>query len=101
MAHDPDVGEFDPAGDDRLYDLLAEWDQRRPVGPEPSPEELCPADPVLRERLRRKIAAQKRLEARLGLGRTDPAGARADVAGHPPRIAGFAVEEDIGPSANG
>lgn len=72
MCHDLDSSKFVPPEDERLYDLLALWDEGCSRGQEPSPEELCPDDPRLREELRQKIAVQKRLEARLGLDETAP-----------------------------
>jgi hypothetical protein len=48
-----------PANDlDRLHSLLSQWEVGFREGAEPSPEELCPDDPALCERLRRRIAAE-------------------------------------------
>jgi serine/threonine protein kinase len=87
--------------DEWLYDLLAEWDERRCSGPEPTPEMLCPEDSLLRERLREKIAAQKQLEARLGLDRTGAAIVDAGVFTPPPEIPGLVVEKELGRGAMG
>ena len=46
-----------------VYDLLAEWDERRRRGEPATPEELCPDDPELREELRRRIRRQERARA--------------------------------------
>lgn len=86
--------------DDPVYDLLAEWDERRSLGAEPTPEELGPADSATRERLRELIALQKSLDAHLGLDQTvtdsDPGKAPA-----PPDIPGIAMEEEVGRGAMG
>ena len=82
--------------DDRLYDLLAAWDEQRRRGHEPSPETLCPDDPACRERLRQMIEAQKRLDACLGLDRTIPDGHAAAEPERPPEIPGLVIEDEIG-----
>ena len=86
--------EFDD-DDERLYDLLAAWDEQRRQGHEPSPESLCPEDPACRERLREMIAAQKRLDARLGLDRTIPDADAAETE-RPPEIPDLVLEGEIG-----
>jgi hypothetical protein len=93
--------DLDVPEDERLYELLAEWDERRSAGPEPTPETLCPDDFPLRERLREKIAAQKRLEARLGLDRTGPAIVNTEGFTPPPEIPGMVIEEELGRGAMG
>jgi WD40 repeat protein len=86
--------------DDPLYDLLADWDERRCGGAEPVPEELSPTDAALRERLRGLIALRKTLDARLGLDRTiaecDPGSSQG-----PPEVAGIVMEEEVGRGAMG
>src|SRR5262245_50809690 len=48
----------------RLDDLLGQWAISRRSGPEPTPEDLCPHDPRMREALRHRIEAERLLEAR-------------------------------------
>ena len=43
--------------DDRLYDLVIEWDERRQRGEEISPELLCADQPELLEELKESIAS--------------------------------------------
>ena len=45
--------------DDRLYDLLALWDQRRQAGDEVSAEEICKDAPELTAQLQQRIASVK------------------------------------------
>lgn len=45
--------------DDRLYDLVIEWDRRRQLREEVTPEVLCADEPELLERLREAIANVK------------------------------------------
>src|SRR5262245_51029041 len=54
--------------DDRLLDLLVAYDERRQQGGAPTPEELCPDDPALREALRARIRLRERLHAAVGDG---------------------------------
>jgi WD40 repeat protein/aminoglycoside phosphotransferase (APT) family kinase protein len=86
--------------DDSLYDLLAEWDEQRRGGAEPTPEELSPADPELCDRLRELIAIRKTMDARLGLDET-VAGCDPIEAPEPPEIAGIMMEEEVGRGAMG
>lgn len=89
--------------DDRLYELLAAWDEQRQLGQEPSPEALCIAedDPSLCGRLREEIAAQKRLEARLGIDESGIGEQAATVPTGPPEIPGIAIEAEVGRGAMG
>ncbi|MBX9585317.1 MAG: serine/threonine protein kinase [Gemmataceae bacterium] len=50
--------------DDRLDELLGEWEDRRAAGRPATPEELCPNDPALRAALVGLIDRLKRVEAR-------------------------------------
>ncbi len=43
--------------DDRLYDLVIEWDERRQRGEEISPELLCKDQPELLDELKESIAS--------------------------------------------
>ena len=86
---------------DRLYDLLAEWEERRGDGPGPTAEELCPDDPALREQLEEWIAAQLRIEARLGLDVSPPEAASGGPPSRLPKISGLIVEEELGRGAMG
>jgi eukaryotic-like serine/threonine-protein kinase len=71
-------------------------DEQRRLGAEPSPEELCPDDPALCERLRQRVAARKRLEVHLGLDEDDSVRAVPAVPDGPPRIPGITIEAEIG-----
>jgi len=51
--------------DDRLMDLLLQWDEGWRRGCPPSAEELCPDDPELRAKLRARIRRRERIEAML------------------------------------
>jgi serine/threonine protein kinase len=101
VRHELNSSEFDSPEDERLYDLLAEWDEKRSLGHEPTPEELCPDDPVLRERLREKIAVQKGLDARLGLDHKGPAELDSGISEPLPQIPGIVIECEIGRGAMG
>ena len=48
--------------DERLLDLIVEWDEARRRGENHSPEELCPDDPSLQQALRQRIEQRLRLE---------------------------------------
>ena len=52
--------------DDRLIDLLEQWEEGRRQGREPTPEELCPDDDHLRQELSRRIAGLRHLDGELG-----------------------------------
>src|SRR5215468_1488041 len=54
-----------PTVDDRLMDLLVQWDELRREGRPPSAEDLCPDDPELQARLRDRIRKRERIEAML------------------------------------
>jgi len=43
----------------RLLDLLAEWNDQRQLGRDPTPRDLCPDDTALQEQLRERIARVK------------------------------------------
>ncbi|MGE3803060.1 MAG: serine/threonine-protein kinase [Gemmataceae bacterium] len=47
---------------ERLLELLAQWDEQRRLGTEPSPEALCPDDAEAQAELRRRIARRRRIE---------------------------------------
>src|SRR4051812_46159880 len=51
--------------DDRLMDLLLQWDEGWRRGCPPSAEELCPDDPELQAKLRARIRRRERIEAML------------------------------------
>jgi Protein kinase domain len=87
--------------EDPVYDLLAAWDEKRRLGEDPDPATLCPHDLTLQERLRQKIDAQKKLEARLGLEEHPDDRASRVVLEGPPEIPGIVVEEEIGRGAMG
>jgi len=89
--------EVEPSSDDdQLYDLLATWDEQRRQGHEPTAELLCPDDEDLRERLRQKIDAQRRLDARLGLDESTRADHTSVVPERLPEIPEIEIEEEIG-----
>jgi serine/threonine protein kinase len=51
--------------DDRLMDLLLQWDELRRAGQPPAPEDLCPDDTAMQLRLRERIRKRERIEAML------------------------------------
>ena len=89
--------------DDRLYDLLGEWIlwAEKRIGPEPTPEILCPDDSLLREELRHRITAHKTVDVWLGLDRNRPANRKSAALEQSMEIAGIIVEEEIGRGAMG
>jgi hypothetical protein len=52
---------------ERLTELLARWEELREQGVEATPEQLCPADPELRELLGEQVRRRRRLHALLDL----------------------------------
>jgi hypothetical protein len=48
-----------PEPNDRLQQLLEQWDDLRKQGREPTAEELCQNDPELLDELRQRIVALK------------------------------------------
>jgi eukaryotic-like serine/threonine-protein kinase len=83
-----------PAADDRLMDLLLQWDEFRQQRRPPTADELCPDDPDLRERLRARIRQRERIEAML-----QPSTVADTAAATPPIIPdvpGYEVLEVIG-----
>jgi serine/threonine-protein kinase len=81
--------------DDRLMDLLVQWEEMRRQGATPTPEQLCPGDPGLREALRLRIQKRQRIEALLQPPTV------ADTTAPPPLpslpcIQGFEILEVIG-----
>ncbi len=47
----------------QLYDLLAEWEERRQNGDDATPEQLCPNDPAMQDELRKRIKRQRNVRA--------------------------------------
>lgn len=50
-----------PPDEERVLDLLVEWEEARRCGETRSPEELCPGDPALQQALRRRIERRQRV----------------------------------------
>jgi serine/threonine protein kinase len=57
---------MNPADEDRVLDLLAEWDVLRQQGQDVGPEQLCPDDQVLQSLLQERIARQIHFESFIG-----------------------------------
>jgi ribosomal protein L29 len=53
------MGSEDALREDKLQQLVEQWDDLRKQGPEPLPEELCQECPELLEELRVRITALK------------------------------------------
>src|SRR5688572_26063527 len=49
--------------EDRLLDLLVEFEERRQTGQAPDPAQLCPDDPAMLQELRRRISRRLRIGA--------------------------------------
>ncbi len=76
---------------DRVLDLLDLWQRERAAGREPTPEDLCPDDPTLREALRGVIAAAHAI-APAAPTTADPAGGDCPTAiDFPPQPPGYRV----------
>jgi serine/threonine-protein kinase len=74
-----------PADEDRLLDLLVEWEERQQQGTTLQAEQLCPDDPALQEKLRRRIGRRLRVRAAL-----EPA-ASVETAESLPEVEGYEV----------
>ncbi len=83
--------------DDRVMDLLVEWEERRRVGQPATADELCPDDSWLREELRGRIARRQKL-ARVLEPTTAPETKveRGDAIDPIPEIPGYEILEVIG-----
>ena len=75
---------------DRLMDLLVRWEEGRRQGAPPTPEELCPDDPALREELRRRIDRRRRPGPVFQLP-TEGAETAAPAAAPTPEVKGYEV----------
>src|SRR5262249_31012790 len=53
--------------DERMLDLLVQWEELARAGKSPTPEELCPGDPALQEALRQRIRRRQKMQAFLDL----------------------------------
>jgi serine/threonine-protein kinase len=84
-----------PATDDRLTDLLLQWDELRQQGRPPTADELCPDDPALREQLRDRIRQRERIEAMLQPSTVADSGA-SPAPPAVPDVPGYEVLEVIG-----
>jgi serine/threonine protein kinase len=86
---------------EQLLDLLSRWEEGRERGDAPSPEDLCPDDPSLREELRRRIAKRQFVHSLLDLPQTLAADAAPKHAPRMPRIEGYEILEQIGQGGMG
>jgi hypothetical protein len=78
------------AEDERILALLFEWEERRQQGWPCTAEELCPSDPALREKLRRRIRRREQIASFLALaadGQTPPPSADTPPGGLPDGLA--------------
>src|SRR5262245_64833756 len=71
--------------EDKLLELLVDWEQRRQQGNDLGAEHLCPDDPALQQELRRRISRRLRVGALL-----EPAGP-AQAAEPLPEVDGYEV----------
>lgn len=80
----------------RLLELLVDWEERRRYGETPTPDQLCPDDPDLREALRRRLDRREKLGRLLDL----PGATAAVSPAAPPRPlrapAGYEIVEVLG-----
>jgi hypothetical protein len=79
----------------RLLDLLEIWQDSRDSGRELTPEELCPDDPTLRDRLRECIAAARALDPDSELANTTVEDGHPTTTNQPPTISGYVVRGEI------
>src|SRR5262249_37724514 len=78
-----------------LLDLLVQWEELRRQGKTVTPEDLCPGDARLQERLRARLARRQRLQAALDL----PAATRHEQTAMPaalPVIEGYEIGDLLG-----
>ncbi|MEO2087915.1 MAG: serine/threonine-protein kinase, partial [Gemmataceae bacterium] len=80
----------------RLYDLLAEWEERRQQGATVTAEQLCPDDPAMQDELRRRIARQLRVRAAI-----DPPAAHTGPLPGVPVVDGYDILDVIGSGGMG
>jgi serine/threonine protein kinase len=82
------------AEDERILDLLVQWEELCRQGKPPAVEELCPGDPVLQAALAQRIQRRQKLQALLDV----PTQAGEASPGSPPllHIEGYDVLEVIG-----
>ncbi|MCI0683348.1 MAG: serine/threonine protein kinase [Gemmataceae bacterium] len=84
------------ATDDKIIDLLVQWDEARRQGKSLTPEQLVPDDESLREALRVRIEKRQRLEALVDLPQATVHESKAPPASAPPALNGFEMLELIG-----
>jgi serine/threonine-protein kinase len=80
----------------RVFDLLAEWEDRRSKGQPATADELCPDDPAVREELRRRIRRQEQLRAVI-----EPPAAPEPAAPVLPEVEGYELLEVVGSGGMG
>ncbi|MBX9625732.1 MAG: protein kinase [Gemmataceae bacterium] len=80
----------------RVFDLLAEWEDRRREGRPATAEELCPDDPAVREELRRRIRRQEQLRAVI-----EPADEPGPAAPGLPEVDGYDLLDVVGSGGMG
>jgi serine/threonine protein kinase len=85
----------DPVQSETLLELLVRWEDQRRQGRTPTPEELCPDDPSLREVLRQRIARRERMQAALQLP-DDTLHYATVPAATVPVIEGYTIHETVG-----
>lgn len=87
--------------DERISELLLEWEAARENGRSPTPEELCRDQPELIQQVRGAIEA---LEARHRVPMQSSAGSHlreSDAPGPLPRVAGYELLEELGSGGMG
>jgi serine/threonine-protein kinase len=82
--------------DEKIIDLLVQWDEARRQGRALTPEELVPDDESLREALRVRIDKRRRLEAMVDLPQATLHQARPAPTSALPALNGFEMLELIG-----
>jgi serine/threonine protein kinase len=97
-SHDAGEG----ASSDPVLELLVAWEEQRQQGKEPTPEQLCPHDPVLQAALRERIARRQRLLQVLDLPENVPVvAAAAAVPAQLPKLEGYEFESLVGQGGMG
>jgi hypothetical protein len=82
---------------ERILELLVEWEERRRRGEDVTPEQLCPDDPALQAELRRRLHKRRKLQQFL-----DQTAQPGDAAPPPlPRVEGYEVIDVLGAGGMG
>ncbi|HKB35594.1 MAG TPA: serine/threonine-protein kinase [Gemmataceae bacterium] len=80
--------------DERMLDLLVQWEELARAGKSPTPEELCPGEPALQEALRQRIRRRQKMQAFLDLPTQHPETRPATAT--VPNVEGYEVLDVLG-----